>query len=124
MAVQEEYKRLIEAVPEWADSEKRTKLASELTSYASDQGFTQEELKELIDHRSMIVLMKAQKYDALQKSDIKAKKLKNKPKVVRSGKGSTKKSDVKSKRIASMKRLKQTGRAEDAASLFEDYVEL
>ena len=85
---------------------------------------TKEELQQLIDHRSLLVLMKAQKYDALQKSDVKAKKIKNKPKVVRSGKGSTKKSDAKSKRIASMKRLKQTVKAEDAASLFEDYVEL
>lgn len=125
MAVQEEYKRLTEAVPEWNDPEKRTKLASDLSSYAIQQGFTQQELKELIDHRSLIVLMKASKYDALQKSDVKAKKLKNKPKVVRSGKGGVKKADKdRSKRIASMKRLKQTGRAEDAASLFEDYVEL
>ena len=124
MALQEEHKKLIAAVPEWNEPEKRNELAKELSSYALSQGFKQEELKELIDHRSLIVLMKAQKYDALQKSDVKAKKLKNKPKVVRSGKGSTKKSDAKSKRIASMKRLKQTGRAEDAASLFEDYVEL
>jgi len=124
MALQEEHKKLIAAVPEWNEPEKRNELAKELSSYALSQGFKQEELQELIDHRSLIVLMKAQKYDALQKSDVKAKKLKNKPKVVRSGKGSTKKSDAKSKRIASMKRLKQTGRAEDAASLFEDYVEL
>ena len=124
LAVQEEHKKLVAAVPEWNDTEKRNQMASELSSYAVNQGFTKEELKQLIDHRSLIVLMKAQKYDALQNSDVKAKKLKNKPKVVRSGKGSTKKSDAKSKRIASMKRLKQTGRAEDAASLFEDYVEL
>jgi hypothetical protein len=125
MAVQEEYKRLVEAVPEWADSEKRTKLASELTSYASDQGFTQEELKELIDHRSMIVLMKAQKYDALQKSGVKAKKLKNKPKVVRSGKGGVKKTDKdRSKRIASMKRLKESGHVNDSVSLLEDFVDI
>jgi hypothetical protein len=69
--------------------------------------------------------MKAQKYDALQNSDVKAKKVKNKPKVVRSGKGSNKKQDTaRSKRIASMKRLKQSGKPEDAASLFEDFVEL
>ena len=124
MALQEEHKKLVAAVPEWNEPEKRNELAKELSSYALSQGFKQEELKELIDHRSLIVLMKAQKYDALQKSDVKAKKIKNKPKVVRSGKGSAKKSNAKSKRIASMKRLKQTGRAEDAASLFEDYVEL
>ena len=125
IAVQEEHSKLIKVVPDWNDPEKRNKLASEISSYAVGQGFTKEELQQLIDHRSLIVLMKAQKYDALQKSDVKAKKIKNKPKVVRSGKGSNKKADnSRSKRIASMNRLKETGKAEDAASLFEDYVEL
>ena len=125
MAVQEEYKRLTEAVPEWNDPEKRTKLASDLSSYAIQQGFTQQELKELIDHRSLIVLMKASKYDALQKSDVKAKKLKNKPKVARSGKGGVKKADKdRSKRIASMKRLKESGHVNDSVSLFEDFVDI
>ena len=125
LAVQEEYKRLTEAVPEWNDPEKRTKLASDLSSYAIQQGFTQDELKELIDHRSLIVLMKASKYDALQKSDVKAKKLKNKPKVVRSGKGGVKKADKdRKKRIASMKRLKESGHVNDSVSLFEDFVDI
>ena len=125
LAVQEEYKRLTEAVPEWNDPEKRTKLASDLSSYAIQQGFTQDELKELIDHRSLIVLMKASKYDALQKSDVKAKKLKNKPKVVRSGKGGAKKADKdRSKRIASMKRLKESGHVNDSVSLLEDFVDI
>ena len=125
MALQEEHKRLITAVPEWNDPEKRGTLAKELSSYALSQGFKKEELQELIDHRSLIVLMKAQKYDALQNSDVKAKKLKNKPKVIRSGKGSSKKSDTaKAKRIASMKRLKEIGHLDDSVALFEDFVDI
>ena len=68
--------------------------------------------------------MKAQKYDALQKSDVKAKKLKNKPKVVRSGKGVSKKSSDRSKRAEKMKRLAKTGHSRDAASLLEDFIDL
>ena len=125
MALQEEHKKLVAAVPEWNEPEKRGELAKELSSYALSQGFKQEELQELIDHRSLIVLMKAQKYDALQNSDVKAKKIKNKPKVIRAGKGTNKKADTaKSKRIASMKRLKETGHVNDSVSLFEDFVEL
>ena len=125
MALQEEHKKLVAAVPEWNEPEKRNELAKELSSYALSQGFKQEELKELIDHRSLIVLMKAQKYDALQKSDVKAKKIKNKPKVVRSGKGTNKKADNdRSKRIASMNRLKESRHVNDSVSLFEDFVEL
>jgi hypothetical protein len=125
MALQEEHKKLVAAVPEWNEPEKRGELAKELSSYALSQGFKQEELQELIDHRSLIVLMKAQKYDALQNSDVKAKKIKNKPKVIRAGKGTNKKSDTaKAKRIASMKRLKESGHVDDSVSLFEDFVEL
>jgi hypothetical protein len=125
LAVQEEHKRLIEAVPEWNNKEKRDKMAGDLSSYALEQGFSKEELQQLIDHRSMIVLMKAQKYDALHKSDVKSKKLKNKPKVIRAGKGTNKKSDTaKAKRIASMKRLKESGHVDDSVTLFEDFVEL
>ena len=125
LALQEEHKRLVEAVPEWNDPDKRGTLAKELSSYALSQGFKKEELQELIDHRSLIVLMKAQKYDALQNSDVKAKKLKNKPKVIRAGKGTNKKSDTaKAKRIASMKRLKESGHVDDSVALFEDFVEL
>ncbi len=125
LAIQEEHTKLVAAVPEWNDTEKRSKMASELSTYAVNQGFSKEELKQLIDHRSLIVLMKAQKYDALQNSDVKAKKVKNKPKVIRAGKGTNKKADTdKAKRIASMKRLKESGHVNDSVSLFEDFVEL
>jgi len=125
LALQEEHKRLVEAVPEWNDPDKRGTLAKELSSYALSQGFKKEELQELIDHRSLIVLMKAQKYDALQNSDVKAKKLKNKPKVIRAGKGTNKKSDTaKAKRIASMKRLQGTGHLDDASALLEDFIDI
>jgi hypothetical protein len=125
LAVQEEHKRLVAAVPEWNNKEKRDKMAGDLSSYALEQGFSQEELKELIDHRQFLVLMKAQKYDALQNSDVKSKKLKNKPKVIRAGKGTNKKSDtVKAKRIASMKRLKESGHVNDSVALFEDFIDI
>jgi len=124
LAVQEEHKKLVAAVPEWNEPEKRNQMASELSAYAVEQGFTKEELQQLIDHRSLIVLMKAQKYDALQKSDVKAKKIKNKPKVVRSGKGVSKKSSDRSQRADKMKRLAKTGHSRDAASLLEDFIDL
>ena len=118
--VQEEYSKLVEALPEWGDEGKQKKLASEIRSYAGAQGFTEEELNSLVDHRSLLVLMKAQKYDQLQNSDVKSKKLKNKPKVVRSGTGTTSKGTSKSKRAAKMKRLQSTGHVDDAVSILED----
>ena len=73
-----------------------------------------------MDHRSLLVLIKAQKYDKLQKADVKSKKLKNKPKVVRSGKGRSKGEDTKVKRAAKMKRLQKSGHVDDAISILED----
>ena len=118
--VQEEYGKLVEALPEWGDADKQKKLASEIRSYAGTQGFTEEELNSLVDHRSLLVLMKAKKYDQLQNSDVKSKKLKNKPKVIRSGTGTTSKGTSKSKRAAKMKRLQGSGHVDDAASILED----
>ena len=122
--VQEEYGKLVEKLPEWGEEDKQKTIASEIRSYASTQGFTEEELNSLVDHRSLLVLMKAEKYDKLQKSDVKSKKLKNKPKMIRSGKGSSTEKNTKSKRSAQMKRLKQSGHLKDASALFEDFVEL
>jgi hypothetical protein len=123
-ALQVENGKLVEALPEWGEPEKQKKLVSDIRGYASDQGFTEEELNSLVDHRSLIVLMKAQKYDAMQKSDVRSKKLKNKPQVIRSGKGITRSSSDKSKRTAQMKRLQRSGHVKDASALFEDFVEI
>jgi len=122
--LKKEHEQMVEKIPEWGDPTQQKVLATGLREYATGQGYTEEEIGSLVDHRSLIVLMKAQKYDALQRADVKTKKVKNKPRVVRSGKGSGKKEAQKSKRIASMKRLQQTGHVSDAATLLEDFVEL
>ena len=70
-------------------------------------GFSREDLLYLYDHKYLVTLMKAMRYDALQKPDLKAKKIKNKPKVVRSGKGVQKDSSDSKKRAAKMKRLRE-----------------
>jgi len=123
-ALHEENKRLADVIPEWSDPDKQKKLVSTIRNYAAEQGFSEQELNSLVDHRSLIVLMKAQKYDAMQKSDVKSKKLKNKPNVIRSGKGITRSSSDKSKRTVQMKRLQQSGHIKDASALFEDFVEI
>jgi len=120
----EEHGKLTAALPEWGKPEQQKKMASEIRDYASSQGFSAEEIGSLIDHRSLIVLLKASKYDAMQNADVKSKKIKNKPKVIRAGKGRSSSGDSKSKRTAQMKRLKESGHVKDASALFEDFVEL
>ena len=120
----EEMGMMVEKVPEWKDKETRQEITKTLREYATGQGFSPEEISSLIDHRSLIVLMKAQKYDAMQNTDVKSKKLKNKPKVVRAGTERGKKSGDKAKRTAQMKRLRQSGHVDDASILFEDFIDL
>ncbi len=121
--LQVEKGKLVEALPEWGDPEKQKELSANLQSYAKEQGFTADELNSLIDHRSILVLLKAQKFDQLQKSNVKSRKLKNKPKVIRSGTGTTSSKTDRSKRTAQMKRLRQSGRVDDATALLEDFVD-
>ena len=112
-----ENKKLIEALPAWGNADKKSKLASEIKDYALEKGFSKEEIGNLIDHRSVLVLLKALKYDKVNKSDVKAKKIKNKPRVIRAGKGQSKSDGSKSKRTAQMKRLQGTGHLDDATAL-------
>jgi len=119
----QEEEALVKALPDWGDSEKQQKLASSLRSYGLENGFTEEELSSLVDHRSILVLHKAQKYDMLQNTDVKSKKLKGKPRVVRSGVGVSRGATGKKQRAAQMKRLRQSGRVDDATALLEDFVD-
>jgi len=120
----EEMGMMVQKVPEWKDKETRQEMTKNLRSYATEQGFSPEEISSLIDHRSLIVLMKAQKYDAMQNTDVKSKKLKNKPKVVRAGSPKDRKSGDKAKRTAQMKRLQGSGRIDDASALLEDFIDI
>ena len=120
----QEHQKMASIVPEWGIPEKQKELASSLKEYAISNGYTAEEVSSLADHRSLIMLLKAQKYDSLQKADVKSKKLKNKPKVIRAGKGKDKSDTDKSKRAAQMKRLRGTGHIDDASALLEDFIDI
>ena len=118
--IRDEHNALVDKHPDWADDTKRRELGSKLRDYAIAEGYSQDEISTLYDHRALLILDKARKYDALQSSNIREKKVKNKPKVVRSGKGAKKSEEGKTKRAAKMKRLQSTGHVDDAAAILED----
>ena len=115
-----EHQLMADALPEWGDPKKQHEIGSHIRDYARVQGFSDEEIGSLVDHRSLIVLRKAMLYDEMNSSDVKSKKLKNKPRVVRSGKGVSGKDDSKRKRASKMNRLQKSGHVDDAASILED----
>ena len=122
--VQRETQQLVSILPEWGDSDKRKEMVSLIREYATSQGYTNEELANLVDHRALIMLMKAMQFDSVSQSDIKSKKIKNKPKVIRSGKGKSSKENSRKKRAVQMKRLQGSGHLNDASALLEDFIDL
>ena len=117
--VQQEYNRLVEALPEWNDQESTIK--KDIQEYAKSVGFLPEEINQLADHRSVLVIKKAMEYDKLTKKVAPKKKaVKKVPKVQKSGRGNSKEDAaveaIKKKRA----RLQKSGKQDDAASVFYD----
>ena len=117
--VRTEYARLIEALPEWEDT--NSTIKKDIRDYASTVGFRPEEIDQLADHRSVLVIKKAMEFDKLTKKVAPKKKaVKKVPKVQKSGRGNSKEdaaSDVAKKKRA---RLQKSGKQNDAASVFFD----
>ena len=117
--VQQEYNRLVEALPEWNDQESTIK--KDVQEYAKSVGFLPEEINQLADHRSVLVIKKAMEYDKLTtKVAPKKKAVKKVPKVQKSGRGNSKE-DAASEAIKKKRaRLQKSGKQQDAASVFYD----
>ena len=119
--VQEESKKLSQVLPEFSDKVKGEQIRNEIRNYGKRLGFTDQELSQVYDSRYVLTLHKAMMYDKLQQSKPGVKKkVAEAPKMVRSGtqvKQQT--SDVRKKQMA---RLRQSGKKEDAAVLFENFI--
>jgi len=119
--VQEEAQKLSQVLPEFSDQAKGEQLRSEIRNYGKSVGFTDQELANVYDSRHVIMLHKAMMYDKLQKAKPGVtKKVAQAPKMVKAGtKVKTGNADIRKKQ---MNKLKQTGKARDAAALFENFI--
>jgi len=120
--LQEEHTKMVSILPEWNDPDTQRAIAKSLSEFALAKGYTQEELSQLVDHRSILVLMQAKAYEDMTRKqhEVRAKKVKNKPNVVKTKAKRGKGEASASKRNEKMKRLQTTGHVDDAASLLED----
>ena len=121
----EEHHKMSQILPDWRDDEKRMAISKAIGEYAVGQGYTKEELDTLVDHRSILMLMKAKAYDDVRgkQQAVRSKKVRNKPKVVRSKAKQDKAPSKARKRTAKLGRLKETGHIDDAANLIFDMQE-
>jgi hypothetical protein len=112
---------LAEKLPIYADKEKGREFVKNLTNYAKDIGFTNQEINMLVDHRSVIMLANAYRYDKLKKANLKNKKVTKVSKVVSSSSGKIQDDNEVAKRLKSKKaNLRKTGKVNDAVSVLQE----
>ena len=93
-------------IPNWSND-----LYEEIGKYAKTQGVDADEFADIIDHRLITVLHKAQQFDKAKK--VTKKKIASSPKkTLTGGKATTKPANQKTKKA--MKRLSQSGSMDDA----------
>ena len=119
-AVVEQTAKLGHLIPEWNDPKKQPGLAKSIREYALAEGYEGAEVDGLVDARSVNVLLKAMRYDALQNADVKTKKVRNKPKMVKPGAKRAKTDAAKRRKAELSNKLKKSGSEKDAAKLLEE----
>ena len=112
--------QLLSAVPEWSDPEKAAAEQQSLVSYAEKMGYTPEDLEQVTDHRAILLLRKAMKYDQIAEKGRKAVRKAVKPgkKTLKPGTSGSKSPKAKTSRAR--ERLRRTGDIDDAARALLD----
>jgi len=109
-------------MPDYFDPAKSVDFKSGLRSYAMTAGISEQELSTLSDHRLLIILAKAQKYDRIRQSaanQANKKVVKNPKRTVKSS-ATVESQTVDEKTVDSQwKKLLKTGNQRDAGKLIE-----
>ena len=115
--VQAQSQELLAKLPAWKDEAKAKAERESLKTYLKKEGYDDESLNGITDHRAVILARKAMLYDQmLEKASAATKKVVNLPaKVERPGVSDSNQLD---KRSAAYNRLSKSGKVEDAAALF------
>lgn len=120
--IQDEQKKLVDAIPEFKDEVKAEIVRRDIRNYAKSIGFTDQELSQVYDSRAVQTLYKAMQYEKLMANKgATTKKVATAPKTLRPGTSNPQSSenDAQKKERA---RLRQTGNKKDAARLFERFL--
>mgnify|MGYP001299236115 CR=1 FL=1 len=114
-------KLLEEKLPIYADQKKGPEFVRNLTDYAKSIGYTDQDIAQLIDHRAVIMLANAYRYDKLKKANVKNKKVTKVSKVISSSSPNVQDDNDIAKRMKSKKAtLKRSGKVNDAVSVLQE----
>ena len=107
---------VLKKIPEWSDNEVQGHEQRELLQFGLSLGFSEDELGNIYDHRALIALRDAWKYNQLVNGE-KVKSVKSKIKNAKSGGKQMSRQMRGRKAKAQRARLKETGKVDDAAAL-------
>jgi len=113
-----ESEALIQAIPEWKDANKAKAEKALLIEFGQKVGYSEDELKNVFDHRAVLTLRKAALYDQMvsKRKDIKPV-VNNGPRPVKPSAAGRVSSTTEGTRAK--QRLAKTGRVDDAARAIE-----
>tara|TARA_R110002051_G_scaffold60907_1_gene111662 strand:- start:336 stop:1289 length:954 start_codon:yes stop_codon:yes gene_type:complete len=111
----DEQKKLLDAVPEWKDTDVQTRETAAIVNHARSRGWTDAELNEATDHRYVVMMRDAYLYNNLQsQKPIAKKKVKTAPKMVKSGQPKSKGDSATERKRKAFDSLSKSG-SRDAA---------
>jgi hypothetical protein len=128
--MQDSFEKMLEANPDWKDPKVRAKGQAEIAEYTSSLGFTQDDLKGIVDPRIIGVLRDAARYQAALKA-MKARRREggqsdvDRQRQVRPADGGAAQQRVSQRGRAAQEdrnRLRKSGSLSDAAKVFERMV--
>ena len=115
----QEAQKLSQFIPEFSQPEKADQVRADIRNYAKSIGFSDQELANVYDSRAVLALWKAAQYDKLVSQG--PKKVQQAPAVLKSGAAKVANPETESYK-AERNRLRKSGKARDAANLFERFL--
>ena len=114
MLLQQEQEALMSAIPEWKDSKKAAAEKAMLVQFGQKVGFSPDELKNVVDHRAVVLLRKAALYDQMMSKRGQIKPVTNNgPRPAKPGAAGRVSNNTEA--LRAQQRLAKTGRVDDAA---------
>jgi len=117
-------RRLMEAMPEFADEAKAKQIGQELGEFLRGQGYADHEIAGVVDARAVVLAVKLMRYeqaDQARKAAV-VKRANTAPQVQRPGNSQQRSNGVERTRTQYAERLKRTGSIRDAAGLLETWL--
>ena len=115
-----ESEKLASVIPELS-TPKGDAIRKEIREYAKSVGWSDQELASVYDHRAVLTLYKAMKFEQLQKGKPETlKKVQQAPKMLKPGTSTPDTKSTQDKQV--MQRLRQSGKVRDAAAAFERFL--